>query len=398
MSMTATSKNPRANKPVDQPLRNGWTELESLCVDRLVEALGASPRLFNRQLRDGVWDRTHGTEDLTSTAISIIGLTRSGNDEFLQPDKSRILIDTMELAKRRRYGGGFGLLLWANAVFWQLDFERLLRDAEANRSNEFDDIEQHLKSLTTMETAWLSSGLMHQCAREGGDRLKQLTAATVACLESRFNPSSDLFFHADDGAALNKRLRRNIPNFADQIYSVQALAFAAMGDHSSSALSIAERAATRLVQLQGTLGQWWWHYDARTGTTAQTYPVYSVHQHAMAPMALMALREAGGKDFHDAIDKSLAWIETNETKVDMVDTFAGTIWRDIQPPTSRVKATVTKLASVAGVNGKTDTKTAAAEKTPIDFIRNHETRPYEWGWCLYAQAIAERRPKAGHLL
>ena len=40
-------------------------------------------------------------------------------------------------------------------------------------------------------------------------------------------------------------------------------------------------------------GQWWWHYDVRDGSVVERYPVYSVHQHAMAPMAL--LRPARGR-------------------------------------------------------------------------------------------------------
>lgn len=399
MSMTATIENDKTHDSPRTGPRTGWSDLESICVDRLTEAIGASPRVFNRQLRDGHWDRTHGTEDLTSTAISIIGLNRSGHDGIIYNDKERILSDTLALANRRQYGGGFGLLLWANSVFFELEFAQLVSASGLNidlASNDLSKhIAEHVKSLTTMETAWLCSGLLHQLAQENDVRLAEVCNSVVASLESRFNPTSNLFWHADERASLDKRMRRGVPNFADQIYSVQALALAAMSDHSSSALDIACRAATRLTELQGPLGQWWWHYDARSGSTAQTYPVYSVHQHAMAPMALMTLNNAGGPDFRQAIDKSMAWIETNETNIDMVDTRVGTIWRDIQPPVNSMVATVTKLASVAGIGNATIRKDS---KTPGAFVRNHETRPYEWGWCLFAQAIAEKRPKQRHII
>ncbi len=54
--------------------------------------------------------------------------------------------------------------------------------------------------------------------------------------------------------------------------------------------------AAAICGLQGPEGQWWWHYDTRNGSVVEGYPVYSVHQHAMAPMALLDLREAGGTD------------------------------------------------------------------------------------------------------
>jgi len=264
----------------DAKWRNSWVGYEKFCVERLAEALGASPCVFNRQLRDGEWDRTHGTEDLTSTAISIIGLSRSGREEVLAGQRSRILEDTLEVAQRREYPGGFGLLLWANAVYWGLEFSTLVKRGGL----QLEDVGSHFKSLTTMEAAWLTSGLLHQRQQEKSAQLDELIEAAIACLISRFSATGDLFFHADGQAALKKRLRRNVPNFADQIYSVQALSFAALTDQTDQrdkALDLATRVATRLTQLQGELGQWWWHYDARTGQTAKTYPVYSVHQHAM---------------------------------------------------------------------------------------------------------------------
>jgi len=249
-----------------------------------------------------------------------------------------------------------------------------------------------------MEVAWLTSGLLHQAKHERSSQLSELVESSIACLIGRFSNTGDLFFHSDGQAELKKRLRRNVPNFADQIYSVQALAFVALSKQSEQldeALNLATRTATRLTQLQGELGQWWWHYDARSGHTAKNYPVYSVHQHAMAPMALMALERAGGPTFGHAINKSLSWIETNETHMDMLDKHAGTIWRDIEPPRNGVTSAVANLASIAGVIRNAE---KTSELKPDTFVRNYETRPYEWGWCLYAQAIAEQRPKQRHLL
>ena len=74
------------------------------------------------------------------------------------------------------------------------------------------------------------------------------------------------------------------------------------------ALDIARQCAQHICALQGKSGQWWWHYDYRTGEILEGYPVYSVHQDAMAPMALLALEEAGGGDYWAPIAKGLQWL------------------------------------------------------------------------------------------
>ena len=54
------------------------------------------------------------------------------------------------------------------------------------------------------------------------------------------------------------------------------------------------------------------------------YPVYSVHQHAMAPMALLDLRAAGGTDYMPAIAKGLQWLDSHpEKSEDMVSPSLG---------------------------------------------------------------------------
>ena len=93
-------------------------------------------------------------------------------------------------------------------------------------------------------------------------------------------------------AAQAPRMRRHVACFADQTYPLQALARAhAGGDGDPEALAASEACAARICELQGDGGQWWWHYDARTGGVVEGYPVYSVHQHAMAPTALFDLAD-----------------------------------------------------------------------------------------------------------
>ena len=75
----------------------------------------------------------------------------------------------------------------------------------------------------------------------------------------------------------------HVGSFADQVYPIQALARLHRSAADPEALAAADAAARVICGAQGAGGQWWWHYDARTGGVVEGYPVYSVHQHAMAP-------------------------------------------------------------------------------------------------------------------
>ena len=87
--------------------------------------------------------------------------------------------------------------------------------------------------------------------------------------------------------------------------------------------------ALAICKAQGSLGQWWWHYDSSNGQVVETFPVFSVHQHAMGPMALIALGEAIQSDFSPWIYKGLEWIEDNELGINMRDDSANVVWRCI---------------------------------------------------------------------
>ena len=71
---------------------------------------------------------------------------------------------------------------------------------------------------------------------------------------------------------------------------------------------MANAVATAICDAQGPAGQWWWHYDSRTGGVVEGYPVYTVHQHAMAPMALLDLADAGGDAHLAEICRGLRWL------------------------------------------------------------------------------------------
>jgi hypothetical protein len=232
-----------------------------------------------------------------------------------------------------------------------------------------------------VEASWVLAALA--AARAQADVEEPLAAARHRLLASR-RPGASLFPHAT-GPGLLPWYRTHVACYADQVYPIQALALLHRSGDDPEALAAASAAADRICQLQGPGGQWWWHYDARTSGLVEGYPVYTVHQHAMGPMALLDLTDAGGGQYREAIERGLRWI-TEPAELDLsgpplVLDDEGLTWRKIYrgDPHKVVRAVhgVTTRAvpglRLPGVN-------RVYRPAAID----RECRPYEFGWLLYA--------------
>ena len=102
----------------------------------------------------------------------------------------------------------------------------------------------------------------------------------------------------------------------------------------------------------------------------------------MGPMALFELRDAGGNDHRAAIALGLSWLATHpETSDELIDPTTGAIWRKVgrREPRKAVRAvrSVTTSMSPGLRLGVLD---RVFPPGPVD----HECRPYELGWLLYA--------------
>lgn len=231
--------------------------------------------------------------------------------------------------------------------------------------------------VATVDCSWmLLAGL---AAHHIGDTDPLITMARERLLDAQ--GASGLFPHRLP-ASSHGQLRAHVGCFADQVYSTQGLARLSVARHDPAALAAAEACAARICALQGPAGQWWWHYDVRNGRVVEGYPVYSVHQHAMAPMALLDLREAGGTDHLDALVKGLEWLDRHpEVPVPLIDEEHGVIWRKVarREPKKAVRAmsaittAVRPGLALPGID-------AFFPPTRVDY----ECRPYELGWLLYA--------------
>ncbi|XVX19274.1 hypothetical protein ACQP1U_13260 [Actinomycetota bacterium] len=231
--------------------------------------------------------------------------------------------------------------------------------------------------LPTVDTAWMLTAAV--AAADKRDTAEIIDLALPRLLAAQ-GPQG-IFAAALPPESLG-RLRAHVGCFADQVYPIQALArLAAAG--RTDLLEHSARCADRIVEPQGGQGQWWWHYDSRTGGVVEGFPVYSVHQHAMAPMCLFDLQEAGGPDHSRAVELGLSWLTTHPETVDeLIDDRFDVVWRKVGRREGATKA-ARKLNAVT-TSLKAGLRVPGLDRLlppgPVD----HECRPYELGWLLYA--------------
>jgi hypothetical protein len=328
------------------------------------------------------------------TLITLMGLHRleqSGHPSpiAIQPSFDGLVRD----ASLINNAGDMGLLLWLCALVAPERIPEFLsrHDLEPALEKSPDARERR-----TMELSWILSGIAHAVfARpELRERLTPLAAKLYALLKENRGPAG-AFGHqaatAGFASGIKGLLRGRLGSFADQVYPIYAFAwtsraFAATSSNAAArdarfadALEIANACAENICRVQGGLGQWWWHYDSRTGEPVGKYPVYAVHQHAMGPLALFALMDAGGRDSTREIYLGLEYIYgANELRVDLRDAALQTVWRCIRPSKYRryLEEALTMIKVRSNAPGK--------ELPPSELHVLHECWPYELGWLIYA--------------
>jgi len=321
--------------------------------------------------------QAHGLSHRYSVMV-VLGLLKAREAGYEQPFDldaiRRALVERVDSPELKP--GDVGLQLWLDVVAGGEDAASLVGRLE--RLAPFEEQEG-------MEVAWIVQGLALEHARSGSVEAKRLLEQVLGLLLGRNRGASGLFYHHGSSG-----LRRRLPNFATEIYSVLALSTVARLGLDGRAEAAARAAADILLQRQLPDGGWPWLYDARDGRVVEPYEVYSVHQHAMAPMGLLALTEACGDErYADAAVRGLGWIHgRNELGIDMVDEGDGMIYRSL-----RRSGPWDRLALYANTAG------ALAVRRPLLGNRwaelNATCRPYELGWLLEAWCGREARVPSG---
>jgi hypothetical protein len=311
----------------------------------------------------------------TNTLITLIGIRKAELAGYQSPvDTGPILNMLRDAVTNFNSVGDMGLYLWLISMYGPEKFEsHNFRIDLASALRRYPDAKQN----RTMELSWLLSGLSEAAIACPAMRAYSEVAANTFRLINANQESSGLFRHSSKAGSLSGRVRSRIASFADQIYPIYAFARFCEAYAVARAGAQAVHCAKTICELQGPLGQWWWHYDVVEGTVIGQYPVYSVHQDGMAPMGLLALSRVSGIDFAPAVYKGLNWIfGQNELKLDLRETKLSVVWRNIHTPAHK-----RYLAETASF--------FFGRRPP--FVENglrvlYECHPYHLGWLLFALA------------
>ena len=312
------------------------------------------------------------------TMMTLMGLHRLEQAGGVSPfDKESVLQALFENLDWVTNLGDLGVLLWLCGVVCPERFaevERRLRPKSA--LSRF----RGAKHGITMEVAWLLTGLSYwaQVDTEKSPYLETLASDTYELLIKN-QGEKGFFGHLSTSGSLAGIARGRIGSFADQVYPIYAMAQFSKAFCNPEAAQRARQGALGICEAQGPLGQWWWHYDATGGRVTDGYPVFSVHQHAMAPMVLFGLGDIIRHDFSPWIYKGLRWINSNnELGFNVEDAGQNVIWRCI----FRSRRSLGRYLKAGFGRYEED----AQHKRPEDLAVLFECRPYELGWLLYAFA------------
>ncbi len=308
------------------------------------------------------------------TAIVLIGLARepetSISDVLHGQQLHEVCASLAASTLRSANVGDVALALWALEGAGSPDAPAL-RDRLLSLGPDADGV-------ATVEAAWALTALC--LSRAEAATCDRLASRLVACA----SPGTAVFPHVLGGG---RGLRAHVSCFADMVYPIQALARAAHLLGRADAINTARAAAARICEAQGRAGQWWWHYDNRTGEVIEGYPVYAVHQDSMAPMALFDLGDVSETDYSTWIARGLRWLESAPELGgrSLVDEPEGLIWRKV----ARVEpGKASRVVQAAASRLHPALRAPALDRLWPPAAIDFEDRPYHLGWILQAWPAA----------
>jgi hypothetical protein len=309
------------------------------------------------------------------TSLGLHRARRAGHDVPLEPE--------VILARGLEAGGvdtldALAMGLWADAELGTDHASRLLPALiERVRAPE--------ARLATIgrPLAWALEALSrhHERTHDAGARAAAESLCRFA-LERCHHPETGLFTHAVEPRGPLGPLPWLPPQalFSTQIYWVHALATYGRVFEHAPALAVAAQVMRRLIALRDDHFGWVWRYHAASGTVPEPFPIYSVHQHGMAPMALHLLAELGALEALPTLRESLRWLGENQLGLEMIDSERAMIYRSIRRayPMNRLTYPAGRLPFLQPLT-----------RRPAFLRLNASCRAYELGWLLYAWAGRE---------
>jgi hypothetical protein len=173
--------------------------------------------------------------------------------------------------------------------------------------------------------------------------------------------------------------RRGLVSFGSTVYFLRAMHEYAALTADARAEELFESGVRKMVRNQGPRGEWPWLFGVRSGVPVEYYPVYAVHQDAMAMLFLMPALDRGMDWVREPIARSVSWVlGRNELETPTFADGPFRAYRSIErthtlPRTTRYVRALGNLA-----RGKASTLSSGGR------VRiNPECRSYHLGWFLY---------------
>ena len=273
--------------------------------------------------------------------------------------------------------GDLGLAIWAGV-------ESNANDCSILAGKLANNWPRLCKACNAVELAWVVQALVRfSQSQPATDEITNMLKDAHRRLMNLYCHDTGLFArHNREG--FREVIPHHIACFADQVYPILALASYGQYFKDRRSIDTAVAVTDMISRLQGDKGQWWWHYNVKEGTVAEEYPVFSVHQDGMAPMALLAIDKVTNKNHSPYIEKGLRWLSgQNELQAEMILPEKGIVWRDIhRREISKMYRLTRSILTTVGW----DRAHHLAGKNLFGYVVNRESRPYHLGWILYAWA------------
>ncbi len=362
--------------------------LRLLAINSLARMYLPDQRLFAFRLRKN--DEGEVLEGVSRryTATALIGLAsedRSVVEEVLGGHSLEdVCTGLLEHVEKTEDVGEVALTTWAAR---SLDHTQAAQAVKVLRA-----MEPGQRPYCTVELAWALTALVVEGSNATDMNQAEVTAEALL---AAFQGESGIFRRWPAGRVVPKlpvfingmgdrlpSLRTHVSCFADFVYPVQALSYYHQATGNARAAEVARRCGQRMCELQGPEGQWWWHFDIRTGRVVERYPVYSVHQDSMAPMALLALARACGQDHSDSIERGLRWLQDPPEKTgSLVDSMHKIIWRKVA---RRAPGKMVRHLQAVASRVHPGCRIPAVDMLFPPVSVDYESRPYHMGWILHA--------------